>query len=190
MPSKGCILQHKTLHMNLQKVVAWLVLLLGVLLLANNFLGLQISFFKVMLGLGLVVLGVAAVRGQWVPMFNGELQQSNNVLFGSGRVHVTDEPAQERFSTIFGEQRISFEKLGAGGKQVAIDTVFGETKVYVPRDLPIRIQANSVFGEVKMPDGGETNFGERKFESLQGLSEAAVHIRASVVFGSIKIKWI
>jgi predicted membrane protein len=176
--------------MNLQKVVAWLVLLLGLLLLANNFLGLQISFFKAMLGLGLVLLGVAAVRGRLVPMFTGSIQRGNNVLFGSGRVEVADEPNKERFSTIFGEQRISFEKLSAGGKEVVIDTVFGETKVYVPRNLPIRVQANSVFGEAKMPDGAEVNFGERNFEALQGLSSAALHIKASVVFGSIKVKWV
>lgn len=176
--------------MQTNRVFAIVVIVIGSLMLLNNFFDLDINFFKLVFALALVTAGVLLLTGRARFDGFGEVQQSNNVLFGKGRSSANPKLSKQRFSTVFGEQEVSLEQMAEGGRQVLVDTVFGQTYVGIPRDLPVLIQAQAYFGEVKMPDGRETNFGESRFESLQGLSEPAVTLHLHVVFGGIKVQWL
>jgi hypothetical protein len=189
--------------MNIQKVLALFLVGFGLLLLANNLLGFNLNFFKVFLGMSLMVLGAMLALGRTGLPHAGAYQNSHNVLFGEGKARAGSDAGPERFSTLFGSQRISLEDVSGGGKNIQISTIFGETKVLLPADMPCRIQANALFAEAKMPcriqanalfaeakmpDGEETNFGNRTYADLKGMQEAAVNIQAQVVFGSLKFK--
>lgn len=176
--------------MQTNRVFAIVVIVIGSLMLLNNFFDLHINFFKLVFALSLLTAGVLLLSGRARFDGFGEVQQSANVLFGKGRSVARPELSKQRFSTVFGEQEVSLEQMAEGDRQVLVDTVFGQTYVGIPRDLPVRIQAQAYFGEVKMPDGKETNFGEGRFESLQGLSAPAVTLHLHVVFGSIRVQWL
>ncbi|MFN3530363.1 MAG: LiaF domain-containing protein [Bacteroidia bacterium] len=174
--------------MNVQKVLAMFLVGFGLLLLANNLLGFDLNFFKVFLGMSMMVLGLMLVLGRTGWPADPAFQNSHNVLFGEGKARAGGDAGPERFSTLFGSQRISLEEVSGGGKNIQISTIFGETKVIIPADMPCHIQASALFGEAKMPDGEEANFGNRTYVDLKGMQEAAVHIHAQVVFGSLKFK--
>lgn len=176
--------------MQTNRIFALVAIVLGSILLLNNFFGFDINPFKLVFSLALLAGGVLLITGRARFDGFGEVQQSANVLFGKGRSTANPALQKQRFSTVFGEQEVSLEQMAEGDRQVLVDTVFGQTYVGIPRDLPIRIQAQAYFGEVKMPDGREVNFGESRFESLQGLSEPAVTLHLHVVFGGIKVQWL
>jgi hypothetical protein len=173
-----------------QRVFALLLLIVGGILLANNLLDLNISLFKLLLGFGLLVLGGILISGRGLPGSGGPLQNAQNVLFGSARNRVSDNTAPESFTALFGEQTIKLDGLSNGTKILYISSTFSEVKLLMPRDMPMRITANAFFGEAKLPNGVEANFGEKSFSDLKGLSEPVVDIRVQVLFGSFKIKWI
>lgn len=176
--------------MQTNRIFALVVILIGSLMLLKNFFDLDINFFKLVFSFGLLTAGVLLLTGKARFDGFGEVQQSANVLFGKGLSAANPSLQKQRFSTVFGEQDVSLEQMAEGDRQVLVDTVFGQTYVGIPRDLPVRIQAQAYFGEVKMPDGQETNFGEGRFESLNGLSAPAVTLHLHVVFGSIKVQWL
>ncbi len=166
------------------------MLIVGGILLANNLLELNISLFKIFLSLGLLILGAMLLTGRGLPGPGGPMHNTQNVVFGSAHNRVSDNEAPESFTTLFGEQTINLERLSSGGKSLYISSTFSEVKLLMPRDMPVRITANALFGEAKLPDGQEANFGEKRFEDLQGLSAPVVDIRVQVLFGSFKTKWI
>jgi predicted membrane protein len=176
--------------MQTNRIFALVVILLGSIFLLNNLFDFDINAFKLVFALSLLAAGILLLTGKARFDGFGEVQQSANVLFGKGRSIANPALVKQRFSTVFGEQEVSLEQMAEGGRQLLVDTVFGQTYVGIPRDLPVLIQAQSYFGEVKMPDGREINFGDGRFESLQGLSEPAVTIHLHVVFGSIKVQWL
>lgn len=174
--------------MNIQKVLALFLVGFGLLLLANNLLGFDLNFFKVFLGMSMMILGMMLLLGKGGFPNQQAYQSAHNVLFGEGKATAGSDATPERFSTLFGNQRISLEAVSGAGKNIQISTIFGETKVLLPADMPCRIQASALFGEAKMPDGEEANFGNRTYSDLKGMQEAAVIINAQVVFGSLKFK--
>lgn len=176
--------------MRTNRIFALVVILVGSILLLNNLFDFDVNAFKLVFALALVVAGVLVLSGRARFDGFGEVQQSANVLFGKGRSVANAARQKQRFSTVFGEQEVSLEQMAEGGKQVLVDTVFGQTFVGIPRDLPVVVQSQAYFGEIKTPDGKEVNFGEGRFESLQGLSEPAVTVHLHVVFGSIKVQWL
>lgn len=176
--------------MNSQRVFAILLLLVGGILLANNLLDLNISLFKLLLGFGLLLLGGILISGRGLPGPASPLQNTQNVVFGSAHNRVSDNEAPESFTTLFGEQTINLERLSSGGKSLYISSTFAEVKLLMPRNMPMRITANALFGEAKLPNGEEANFGEKSFSDLQGHNEPVVDIHVQVLFGSFKIKWI
>jgi hypothetical protein len=176
--------------MNSQRVFALLLLIVGGILLANNLLELNISLFKILLSFGLLFLGAMLITGRGLPGPGGPMQNTQNVVFGSAHNRVSDNEAPESFTTLFGEQTINLERLSSGGKNLYISSTFSEVKLLMPRDMPVRITANALFGEAKLPNGDKATFGEKEFSDLKGLNEPAVDIRVQVIFGSFKIKWI
>ncbi|MBA4302826.1 MAG: hypothetical protein C0424_01220 [Sphingobacteriaceae bacterium] len=176
--------------MQTNRIFALVVIVLGSILLLNNLFDFDVNAFKLVFALSLVVAGVLLLSGRARFDGFGEVQQSANVLFGKGRSVANPALSKQRFSTVFGEQEVSLEHMAEGGRQVLVDTVFGQTHVAIPRDLPVVVQTQAYFGEIITPDGKETNFGEGRFESLQGLSEPAVTLHLHVVFGSIKVQWL
>jgi predicted membrane protein len=69
-----------------------------------------------------------------------------------------------------------------------VSTVFGSSQVIVSRSMPVKILANVAFGNVRLPDGEGSAFGEYTWKS-NGLDETkpylAVYINA--VFGSVRV---
>jgi len=176
--------------MNSQRVLAILLLLVGAILLANNLLDLDISLFKLLLSFGLLIIGAMLITGRGLPGPGRPTQNTQNVVFGSVHNRVSDDSTAESFTTLFGEQIINLEHLSSGGKSLYISSTFSEVKLLMPRDMPVRITANALFGEAKLPNGKGVNFGEKRYADLQGLNEPVVDIRVQVLFGSFKVIWI
>lgn len=167
------------------KLLPILLICVGGLLLLNNFLGIDINLFKLLLSVGLVVLGVSVLSGSGLR--GAQVDRSHTVMFSEGKNTVRDGAKVERFSTLFGSQKIKVEELHGGGKILEISTIFGETKLQIPRSLPIHISGNALFGEIDYPDGESISFGDRHFDALHDLNQPVLHIQAQAYFGSIKI---
>lgn len=170
--------------MSTTKLLPILLISLGALLLLNNILGVDLNFFKLGLSVILIVLGISVLSGS---RDGAQVDRSHTVMFSEGKNTVRDGAKTERFTTLFGAQKIKVEELHEAGKILEISTIFGETKLQVPRSLPFHISGNAMFGEIDYPDGESISFGDRHFDALHDLNQPVLHIQAQAYFGSIKI---
>jgi predicted membrane protein len=95
--------------------------------------------------------------------------------------------------SVFGGTRLDLTAgaLATGETKINVISVFGETEIFVPDDVAIRVTGFSVFGGVKVR-GLELNngiFSQHRYES-PGYARAPkrLHIDATSVFGGAKIK--
>jgi predicted membrane protein len=173
--------------MSTQKLLPILLISLGALLLLNNFLGVDINLFKLLLSVALIILGVSVLSGSGL-RGGTQVDRSHTVLFSEGKNTVRDGAKIERFTTLFGAQKIKVEELHEAGKILEISTIFGETKLQIPRSMPVHISGNALFGEIDYPDGESISFGDRHFDALHDLNQPVLQIQAQAYFGSIKIR--
>jgi hypothetical protein len=177
--------------MPVRQASALILILLGVLFTLNNFFDLQISVFRLLLAIGMISLGIILLRGRMIPFGNGIADDgSQTVLFGKASSYAGGGAAPEHYSTLFGERKLYLERIDTTEKFLRVTTWFGETTIIIPRDLPLTIRANAIFGEVAFPDGQELNFGDRIFEHQPQGEGRSVVMEISMGFGEVKCIWV
>ena len=100
-----------------------------------------------------------------------------------------DSFKKAKYQVIFGSSSLDLKNvnLSEGNVKMKIDCVFGEMKVYVPKDMPIVISSKSVFAETKLPGKNLNAFGEFTYESETSRQATnKLYIDANAVFGSLK----
>jgi hypothetical protein len=99
------------------------------------------------------------------------------------------EGLRKRFSTVFGSSKVDLTHAPNDGGDVHIDTVFGETRVMIDPKQALRIRANAVFGEARMPNDDMVAFGTLNYKSPSSeTTPTKLKIHANVVFGSIRFE--
>lgn len=154
--------------------------IVGSIALIISFANLRISLFRVALGVLLIYAGAVALFG--VQPDAGQ----DAVLMA--RV-TADLRASGEHSIVFGEGVFNIERPQEGENlSFEFSSVFGSTTVFIPRDVPVRVQASAVFGSVETPDGMSTSFGEHTYTLPgSGEEEGSIFIEANAVFGSVRV---
>lgn len=171
------------------------LIFLGIVIILNNVFGINFPFWGVfwsvvIIGIGLSVLTGSSKRwhGEWRHDWNSYSTDSNDVVFGEGRVEGTRE--NKEYNSVFGRSEINLTKIKLGQKNIdfKVNAVFGSTLVIITKGQPYRILSESAFGSVDLPNGQHTSFGSNEYRSDSFKKDApSITIFASAVFGSIKI---
>lgn len=96
-----------------------------------------------------------------------------------------------RLQTTFGELHTNLTKvkLNEGQNVLNLNVTFGDIEVTVPRDLPIRVSASNVAGDIKLFDQKWDGLNKRaswQSEDYESAS-AKLDIICNIVFGDIKV---
>lgn len=189
-----------------------LLIVAGTLVLLSQ-LDLDIDFppWEVGLSVALILVGVLmlieARRG-----FNGGLltlaviltlllglSSVTNFSFGADSAfgdssHVVRrvDDLEDEYSHAFGQLTVDLRQLDVpqGTTTLEMSVVFGNGELFLPPDIPHRIEADSVFGSIEGPDMDAQGVANSRTYTSPGYEEAArrLDIRMSVVFGSGRIR--
>ncbi|MGK5086563.1 hypothetical protein WDW86_03325 [Bdellovibrionota bacterium FG-2] len=118
----------------------------------------------------------------------GGASHENAAVFADGKFTATNT-GSNKFSVVFGKGTFDLTGISVTDKDVSaeINTVFGEGIVLIDPKTPVKITANSVLAEARLPDQNMVAIG-----SLNYVSESAktaphvLNIQGNVVFGSLR----
>lgn len=147
----------------------------------------DINIFRVAIGILLIFFGIKVLLGK--NFFHST--NKSEVLFDK-QVVTTLTGDHTEYNVLFGKAVYDLRNLDIkGDNRVTVDlhTVFGNTVFYLNPEIPVKIKAESVFGNITLPDGNSTSFGTSHYSSgeISG-SSVYLRVRANAIFGNIDIK--
>ncbi|MCK4879666.1 MAG: hypothetical protein KAS82_03365 [Bacteroidales bacterium] len=162
------------------------LLLLGVALIIKVVFNIDFPVFKVLIGIFLVLLGLNVIFGKFL-ISPGHFKTEETIF--NERVYDNPESDKE-YTVLFGKGVYDFTNvdLEQGNFRVKVSTVFGGTQIIIPRDKPVRIQADAVFAGAELPDGNNAVFGTTIYENDSWSADtASIDIKVDVVFGGVQV---
>ena len=170
----------------------------GVLMLIQTILKIDLPVFRILLGLAVVYLGMKMVFGAFNIHMDGlrfeKVATANKAVFTDTDFHVKSETSgamYQDFSTVFGESKLDLSTLSKDelSKRFEISTVFGKTEVITPKDVPLVVETNSAFGSVVVRGDKSAAIGNGTYKTPDFSNEKPhLKIEANSVFGSIEIR--
>jgi predicted membrane protein len=151
-----------------------IVVLLGIGIIVNAVFKINFPVFRVLLALFFIYLGVKMlidIRGESRVQKDGQ-----SAVFSEQSIEVKSLTNNE-YKCVFSDQRVDLRDIDfPESSELTFKTVFGSTKVFLPRDVWIDLNQSAVFGTVKRATFSEGNEMSKR-----------VKIKAEVVFGEIDI---
>lgn len=161
-----------------------LLVLFGVSIIVKILFHIHIPFVRIFIALMIIYFGIRIlVGGSW-----HHHSRCNN-SFGSSTVNIM--AGDREYKTVFGATTIDATQpvTGTLPERFSCQTVFGETKIMVSRDIPTIIHAEAAFGEARFPNGNSISFGNTVWKNSAANNSGVIQreIQAKVVFGSLSV---
>lgn len=182
---------HKIMRNIFSSGLFWglLLILLGVLFFANDYLEVNVNIFRVFAGISLVIIGIWLVN-----TFRGvgyqQTERESTTLFSEADMHYI--PGQQKYSVVFGSSHVDLTKLDSTkDKLIELSCVFGELFVKLNPDSNFEIVSNAAFASIKMPDFRKTpGMGSSSFNSpALDRSKAFTTLKIDAVFGETRFMY-
>lgn len=159
-----------------------LLIIIGGLWLVENIFDLNIPVFRILLSLGLILIGVGLIAG-WRSSTTGGSQ----TMFGEN-THVFSGEEQGH-SVMFGEAHIDLTSMDfSQPRELDLRCMFGELRVKVPAGVSMLVRGEVSFGSLQTPDGSSTSFGKPEFRSgATSGDKPQLLINVACTFGSAVI---
>jgi predicted membrane protein len=182
--------------MNIGIIIGVLVMLLGLTMILNIIFHVHIPFFKIAIALFFIWIGVRMLTGSFgckrniYCTNNNSNNNSNSVIFGSN--NFTYKPGEiNKFNVVFGNATLDLTHVPdtiLTNEEIEVNTVFGETKIILPDSIPVTVNADAAFGEVRLPNQATATFGSAVFKTpVFDHSRPELTLKVSTVFGSTKV---
>ncbi|HHT64569.1 MAG: LiaF domain-containing protein [Caldicoprobacterales bacterium] len=155
----------------------------GLFLILKHFFHWNVPTLRVLIGLFLVSLGLSILIG------GAGYKDSSNIILNEGSLKI--ESSSKDYNIVFGQGTLDFSdaELEQMAKKIEVNTVFGSTKIILPKDAAVKIEANSVFSSTELPDGSSLSFGDRSYLSdPQSKGQADFTLEVNTVFGNTEIR--
>jgi predicted membrane protein len=164
----------------------FVVIVLGISIILNAVFKVHFPFFKTILALFLIYVGVKILFGAFRP---GYRTGEKEAVFSESSFNPVTLKDGEKFETVFGSQRVDLRNvtLSPGITAIDVNCVFGSQMILLPSGVNIRVRGSSVFGSIKFPNGDQLSFGDRKFDEGREAALPTLMIDSDCVFGSINI---
>jgi len=162
------------------------LLLLGIALIIKVVFQVDFPVFKVLVGIFLILLGIKVLFGR-VLMPSHHFEAEDTIF--NERVYDNPETGKE-YTVLFAKGVYDFTNvdLEQGSFKAKVSIVFGGSQIIIPRDKPVRIQADAVFAGAELPDGNTAVFGTTIYESETWSADSAgIDIKVDVVFGGVQV---
>lgn len=159
-----------------------LLVLWGVSMILSALFHINIPFFRIAFALIVIWFGIRLLVG-------GKCCKSGHSAVFTGAEFKADANKRE-YNAVFGNAVVDFSgiKLEGDVTKAGVNAVFGSAQVKVGSKVPVRIRANSVFGNVRLPDGNAVAFGDRKWENrAPKAGEKVLEVEVNAVFGQVEV---
>jgi len=151
-----------------------LVVLVGLSIILNS-LGVRIPLVRIAIGLFFIWLGVSFIVGG----FRRTIER---------RVAAT---GPHEYNAVFGSTVFDLTGIRPGDKdeRVEVNAIFGQARVIVDLNTPVRVEGSAAFGQIRFPDAGSVSFGDRVYDTPRYRGgEPALVIKAAAVFGQVVVE--
>ncbi len=157
-------------------------ILIGILFLIKNYTNISIPIFRTIIGLLIIYWGFSIIFGGFSKHSSSDAVFSNNT--------VNADNGNKGYNTVFGKSIINFTDTSlTETRKVNINVVFGEGIIRINKDIPIKVNSNSVFSGIVTPDGDAASLGSSTYtNNLFDENKPYLDIDLNVVFGSAKIE--
>ncbi len=117
---------------------------------------------------------------------------NNSVTFGEYNVVIDSQSFKGgRLTTTFGEMNVDLTrvKLAEGLNILNLNSTFGELNVSLPKDMPVRVTASVVAGDIKITNQKWDGLNKRAVWQSDSYDSASakLDISSQIVFGEIKV---
>lgn len=181
----------------------------GFVLLLNHFFGFDISFIKIFFGLFVIFLGFKIIFSTFSLKLK-KVSNNNSAIFSKStfklkkvNINWSDnnkdplskdfEEKDNEYNVVFGESQFDLRSINIEeSKSINVHVVFGKMTILIPKDLPIKIKSNVVFGSIKRHPQ-EENFtspilGNVFYSYNLDKDKKSLTINTDVVFGEVILK--
>ena len=146
-----------------------------------------VSIMRILIAVIFILIGIKILVGKQTLNF---VTKDNDVIFNERSF--TEFPIKNtEYNTVFGKSVFNFSEAAIPTDKtidLEFNTVFGDTELILPAGLPVRINADAVFGSAKLPNNNTVAFGSAKYVSDHDSTVTNfVNIKTSTVFGNIEI---
>lgn len=162
-----------------------LLVILGIIMLLRVFFNINIPVFRIVFALLFIYWGARLLLGGFSHRPARHYEPP-----------ATSRPVNTAYTTVyettFGRRIIDLTDLSLdqGSRTSEINTVFGQTIVFISPDLPVEIRVKTAFAAARLPDGSTVSFGRYIFASRSFVPDAPhLTINASVAFGECRIEF-
>jgi predicted membrane protein len=158
------------------------LVLFGISVLLKAVFHIDIPVFRILVGLIIIYFGLKVLTG-----WHG-FSSVNSAVFSDCSIAPGDIKGD--YSVVFAKGTMDLSNADIKNKSVTVrvHTVFGDTTIYVDKNMPVKVQAEAVFSGVKMADGNLVSIGDLTYLSLSYKEGGnCLIIKSDTVFGSLKI---
>ncbi len=159
-------------------------ILIGVWFIVRKYVPAHIPIIRIVIAVLFIWLGLRIIiAGPQIHFWNA--------VYPETRVEAGADNHGEESRIIFNSDQLDFSTLAPAGGGVAreVIVVFGTGILKINPDVPMRVVLNTAFSSVQTPDGNSTHFGESEYRTPAYREGAdAVTVRASVIFGTLRIR--
>jgi len=176
--------------MGLGLLIGVLIMLWGLGIIINVIFHVNIPVFKILLGLFLIYIGLKIIFGN---SFSCPIAHwhSRDAVF-SHKTYQGLHGDSNEYNAVFGKAMVDLRGVELKEKvtRIKVAAVFGNAEVILDKNIPVRIKADTVFGDVKLPQNVGGAFASAYYQS-QDFDENKNYllIDASSVFGGIEIHY-
>jgi hypothetical protein len=176
--------------MKMSSSIFWgiILILIGLSLILKVAFNVDFPFFKFLIALFLIYLGIRVFIGKDFRLFS-DANDEHTVIF-SQRTITSVENGKE-YNVIFGNGIFDLRNFQpSAGEEITVklNTVFGSSEVLVNDSIPLEVNAHTVFAGSRMPDGNISAFGEAKYKNGVYGDAPLLKIESNTVFGGFLVK--
>lgn len=174
-----------------------LFLAVGVLIILQQVLRIDLPILKILFGLFLVYLGVRVIFGSFGLQVSGfrveKLSTSTETVFTDTtfKSHGEDGRLNREYSTAFGTSNLDLSNLKSEelAQAIEISNAFGVTKVKTAAGQQIRARISIGFGSVRIRGQKTGSFGEVDYLSpgfVEG--QPTLELKINCAFGEVQVE--
>jgi len=166
------------------------LMLIGLSIIINVVFRINIPVFKIIIALLLIYLGVRILVGPacWPGIHCG---RTHDVLL-SERTLEGLQGDRTQYDVVFGKAVIDLRnvKLQEKVTNLKVDVVFGSAEILLNKSMPVKINADTAFGGIRLPVNNAGGFGSATYAS-ENFDENAnyLYIKLSAVFSGIEVRY-
>lgn len=177
------------MKMSATLIIGIILILLGASAILKVAFNVDFPLLKIGFAALFIYIGIRIIAGGSFHFF-GDKENENSVIFAEKTVNAVEDGRE--YNVIFGGviydlSNIAFEP--GKDKHIKLNTIFGSTKILLNRNIPVRINSNTVFGGTMLPNGDKSSFGEAKYNTDTIMGDTIPHlvIEANTVFGGLRV---